>query len=96
MSAVRVLAIIILLFFTLGPGHTETGSTAWLFEETAEKTSEKLPKDGDPLLEQDFTKHAATSNFSLRKPHFYLTPLVYSVIEFRHSSICLLKVCLRC
>jgi hypothetical protein len=96
MSAVRVSATIILLLFTLGLVNTDTCSTAWLFEDTAEKMSEKLPTDGDPLSEQDFNKHAATSDFSPKKHPFYLTSLVYSVIEFRHSSVCLLKACLRC
>ena len=96
MSAVRVLVIITLLLFAFGLGHTHDCSTHWLFEEKEEKTSEKLPTEGDPLSEQDFEKHADTSNFSLRKTVLYFTSLVYSVIEYRHSSIYLLNVCLRC
>ncbi len=96
MSAVRVLAIITLLLCAHGVVHTDNCPILWLFEVAQEKATEKLPSEEDPLLEQDFNKHAAISNSSPRTPFLYLTSLVYSVTDFRHSSICLLKVCLRC
>ena len=96
MSAVRVLVIITLLLFAFGLGHPHDGSTHWLFEEKEEKTSEKRPTEWDPLPEEDVDKRAATKNVFHRKAFLYSTSLFYSVIEYRHSSVCLLKVCLRC
>ena len=96
MSGVRILTIIVLLLFTLVLVNNGTWSMPWVFQKDIQDTSEKSLAEGDPPLKEDPNKHTATSGSSSLKTFSCSTSLVHSVIESRHSSICLLKVCLRC
>ena len=96
MSAVRILATIIVLLFIFILVGADPGSTPWLLKEMEGEASETLPTEGNPLLKEGFDKHTATSDSPLRKTFLYLISSVYAVIESLNSSIFHLNVCLRC